>query len=65
MVHRYQPDGGRYTRPRRGFRAKSHYRTRLQRRGLTPRDVKMESLDALQRKQGNVPRSGYGSSGEE
>lgn len=56
MVRRYQPDGGRYTRPRRGFRAKSNYRERLRKRGLTSRDVRMESLDALRRKQGYVPR---------
>lgn len=56
MIHRYQPDGGRYTRPRRGFRAKSNYRLRLRKRGLTPRDVRMDSLDALRRRQGYVSR---------
>jgi len=46
------PDGGKYTRPRRGYRTPSHYRERLQRRGLTRRDVKMESLPVLRKKQG-------------
>jgi len=54
MVRRYQPDGGRYTRPRRGFRAKSRYRERLRKRGLAPTDVRMETLDALRKRQGNV-----------
>lgn len=56
MARNGQPDGGRYTRPRRGFRAHSHYRDRLRKRGLTPRDVRMETLDALRRKQGYVSR---------
>lgn len=60
MANRSQPDGGRYTRPRRGFRVKSHYRERLNRRGLSPRDVRMMSLDALRRQQGYVSRSSDG-----
>lgn len=59
------PDGGRYTRPRRGFRSKSHYRDRLRKRGLTSRDVRMDSLDALRKKQGAIPgpANGLGSKG--
>jgi hypothetical protein len=52
MTKRLVPDGGRYTRPRRGFRAKSNYRSRLHKRGLTGRDVKMDSLPVLRKRQG-------------
>lgn len=60
-----QPDGGRYTRPRRGFRAQSHYRDRLRKRGLTSRDVRMDSLDVLRKRQGYVsgPTDGIGRKG--
>lgn len=51
------PNGGRYTRPRRGFRAKSHYRERLAHRGMTPRDVRMPSIKPLRDKQGYVPNA--------
>ena len=60
MPKRQQPDGGRYTRPRRGFRAISNYKARLKKRGLSPKDVRMDSLDALRRKQGNVSGSANG-----
>lgn len=56
MARSGHADGGRYTRPRRGFRAHSHYRDRLRKRGLTSRDVRMESLDALRKRQGYIPR---------
>jgi len=45
--NRNLPDGGKYTRPRRGFRAPSHYRDRLRRRGQTPATVHMETLKIL------------------
>lgn len=50
------PDGGRYTRPRRGFRTKSHYRDRLRKRGLSRENVRMESLYVLRERQGYVSR---------
>jgi hypothetical protein len=45
--------GGRYTKPRRGWRSKSHYPERLKRRGLTSAMVHMESLDTLRKRQGD------------
>lgn len=55
MVLRDRPAGGKHTRPRRGFRAKSHYRDRLRKRGLASSDVRMESLDVLRKRQGRIP----------
>lgn len=49
------PDGGRYTRPRRGFRTKSHYSERLHKRGQNSRSVKMLSLQELIALQGPKP----------
>lgn len=60
MKNKWIPNGGKYTRPRRGYRAKSHYRDRLKRRGISTRDVRMESLDALRRKQGYISRPSDG-----
>ena len=57
MTLRRQPDGGRYTRPRRGFRTKSHYRERLRKRGLKSADIRMEPLSVLRRKQGDLSGS--------
>lgn len=62
MPKRQMARGGRYTRPLRGFRSKSHYRDRLRKRGLTPKDVRMESLDALRKRQGHIPGPIDGSS---
>lgn len=47
------PPGGKYTRPRRGFRTRSHYRERLAKRGLTSKTVRSESLDTLRHRQEN------------
>jgi hypothetical protein len=45
------PAGGKYTRPRRGYRARSHYRERLAKRGLTSKTVRSESLETLRKRQ--------------
>jgi hypothetical protein len=63
MPKRNLPDGGRYTRPRRGFRVKSHYRDRLKRRGISTKDVRMETLSVLRKRQGNIPGSTDSASG--
>jgi hypothetical protein len=49
------PKGGKYTRPRRGYRAKSRYRARLRARGVSPADVRMEPLEYLRKRQGHIP----------
>jgi hypothetical protein len=65
MPNRHTSTGGRYTRPRRGFRARSHYKSRLKKRGISNRDVKMESLGELRKRQGYLPgpTDGPGSEG--
>lgn len=45
------PAGGKYTRPRRGFRTRSHYRERLAKRGLTSKTVRSDSLETLRKRQ--------------
>lgn len=65
MPKRDMPDGGRYTRPRRGFRAKSHYRDRLRKRGVSRHNVRMETIDALRKRQGYIPRSPNGADSAE
>lgn len=49
------PDGGRYTRPRRGFRAISSYGDKLKARGLTSRSVAMPDLRSLRAMQNVNP----------
>ena len=65
MPKRQMPRGGRYTRPRRGFRVKSHYQDRLKKRGLRNSDVRMGSIYALRKRQGIVPGYADGDSGAE
>jgi len=45
------PAGGRYTRPRRGYRTRSHYAERLKRRGQTSKTVQMEDVFSLRKRQ--------------
>jgi hypothetical protein len=56
-VRRNTPAGGKYTRPRRGYRTRSHYRERLAKRGLTSKTVRTESLDTLRKRQENYVQS--------
>lgn len=51
MSRQNTPAGGKYTRPRRGYRARSHYRERLAKRGLTSKTVRSESLETLRKRQ--------------
>jgi hypothetical protein len=51
MARRNTPAGGKHTRPRRGFRTRSHYIERLRKRGITSKSVKMEDIDTLRRRQ--------------
>lgn len=45
------PAGGRYTRPRRGYRTRSHYAERLKRRGQTSKTVQMADVFTLRKRQ--------------
>jgi hypothetical protein len=69
-MRRNMPAGGKYTRPRRGFRTRSHYVERMRKRGMTSKTVQMESLDVLRHRQqkyttdtsrfrGNIPGAPY------
>ncbi len=42
--------GRKYHGQKRGLRAKSHYKDRLRKRGLSAREVVMESLDVLRKR---------------
>jgi hypothetical protein len=56
--NRNLPDGGRYTRPRRGYRSRSNYRNRLAKRRLTGSEVRMPSLEVLRKRQNSEAKNG-------
>jgi hypothetical protein len=50
-LRRNMPAGGRYTRPRRGYRTRSHYSERLKKRGQTSKTVAMPDMFSLRKRQ--------------